>query len=190
MSVQRDPASPSGLAAALWAVRFRAKRLVAHSWGWKPVSSLQASRAKGTRKSHSLPLQGSMGRNNSRQAPVDSFLPSAFRKMCLRKPSRAAKVLLACSHYQLLQNLIKKDDRGFCHGRWEPSFQRHLCLQNWNQRPSSLAEAGEHVALLRDEPGPPFKCWTRSSVSIAISHIKKQHLLYIKGFKLKTKANT
>lgn len=78
-----------------------------------------------------------MGGNNSRRASLDSLLPSAFSRMCLRKTCVVAKVLLASFRYQLLQNLIKKDDHGFCHSRWdwEPSFQTHLCLQSETKNP-------------------------------------------------------
>lgn len=135
-----------------------------------------------------------MGRNNSRQASSDSFLPSAFRRMCSRKTCMAAKGLLASFHYRPLQNLIKKDDHGSCHGGCEPSFHKDLCRQSDTNQPFSLAGAREHVALLGDEPGhkhtlttflsflyrSTIQCRTRPSAPVTKLQ-QNQPLLYIKG---------
>ncbi|KAI3354875.1 hypothetical protein L3Q82_004673 [Scortum barcoo] len=59
-----------------------------------------------------------------------NFNGTMKRECVKRKTCIAAKALLASFHYQCLQNLIKKDVHGFCYGRWEPSFQKHLGLQS------------------------------------------------------------
>lgn len=86
------------------------------------------------KKRHSLLLQGSVGRNNSRQASLDSLVLPALWRMCLRKTCIAARVPLASVRYLPLQDLIKRDVHGFCHDRWEPSFQKHLCLQSETEK--------------------------------------------------------
>lgn len=83
-----DPAEskwPCSKTAALWAVHFKAKRLMAHRQGWKLVSQLQASCAKGGRKSHSLTTSRFNGREQQqasilRLAPALCFQQNVFKE--------------------------------------------------------------------------------------------------------------
>lgn len=117
---------------------------MAHGWGWKLVSSLQAATAKGTRKGHWL------GGNNSRRASEGSRLPSAFRKMCLKEDLHRCQnwPLFTISSCRIWLRRMSTSS-AVTAGR-PPSWS--TCAYKVKPK-GSLAEAREHVALFGDEPG-------------------------------------